>query len=158
MSGRRKSRGKSRARSRRGERRSRPDGGEPAWGPAPRGHGVRQRAGHCKVSGWAFASPRCVVWLCRPITWRRPKVTALPATSPALKLIVATLASSRYPHDEAVEVGRQVGTQLAGVVASTIDEGGFSTAQKPTPDKVHARRTNDPSVMPDHAFAVDFEP
>ena len=54
-----------------------------------------------------------------------------------------------------------MGTQVAGVVASTIDEGGFSTAQELTPDKVHAWRTNDPSVMPDHAFAVenrDFEP
>jgi len=66
----------------------------------------------------------------------------------------ATIASSRYPHNATVEVGRQVCTEVAGVVASTIDEGGFSTAQELTPDEVHARRTNDPSVMPDHAFAV----
>src|SRR5262249_15222830 len=54
-----------------------------------------------------------------------------------------------------------MGTEVTGVVASAIDEGGFSAAQELTADEVHARRTNDPSVMPDHAFAVengDFEP
>ena len=54
-----------------------------------------------------------------------------------------------------------MGAEVAGVVASTIDEGGFSAAQELTPDKIHAGRTNDPSVMPDHALAVenrDFEP
>jgi hypothetical protein len=51
--------------------------------------------------------------------------------------------------------------QLASVVAGPIDESGFSTAHELTPHKIHAGRTNDPSVMPDHAFAVenrDFEP
>jgi hypothetical protein len=54
-----------------------------------------------------------------------------------------------------------MGGQLAGVVAGTIDEGGFSTAHELTPHKIHAWRTNDPSIMADHAFAVenrDFEP
>jgi len=54
-----------------------------------------------------------------------------------------------------------MGAEVAGIVASTIDQGGFSTAQELRSHEIHARRTNDPAVMAEHAFAVEdrhFEP
>ena len=48
-----------------------------------------------------------------------------------------------------------MGAEVAGVVASTIDQGGFSTAHELSPHKIHPRRCNDPSVMLEPAFAVE---
>jgi hypothetical protein len=41
------------------------------------------------------------------------------------------------------------------VVASTIDQGGFATAQELSSHKIHSWRTNDAAVMTDHALAVE---
>ena len=65
------------------------------------------------------------------------------------------------PRQAAVEIGRQMRAQVAGVVAGAVDQGGLSAAQELHPHQIHAGRGNDPAVMADHALAVEnrqFEP
>ena len=44
--------------------------------------------------------------------------------------------------------------KLADVVASTIDQSGFSTAKELCPHQIHARRGNHAPIMADHTLAV----
>src|SRR5215471_7433084 len=48
-----------------------------------------------------------------------------------------------------------MGAQVTGVVASTIDQGGFSTAHELSPHKIHPRRRNDPSVVLEPSLAIE---
>ena len=48
-----------------------------------------------------------------------------------------------------------MGAEIAGVVASTIDQGGFSTAHELSPHQIHPWRWNNPAVMPKPALAVE---
>jgi hypothetical protein len=45
--------------------------------------------------------------------------------------------------------------EITGVVAGTIDQGGFSTAHKLSPHKIHPRRRNDPAVVLESALAIE---
>ena len=45
--------------------------------------------------------------------------------------------------------------QVSGVIAGTIDQCRFSTAQERSAYQVHARGRNDPTIMADHSFAIE---
>src|ERR1700751_4111077 len=48
-----------------------------------------------------------------------------------------------------------MGAEIAGVVASAIDQSGFSTAHELSPHEVHPRRRDDPSVVLKPALAIE---
>jgi hypothetical protein len=48
--------------------------------------------------------------------------------------------SSSHPSNAVIEIGRQMSTKVAGVVGSTIDQRGFSTAHELCSHKIHPRR------------------
>src|SRR5262249_26322897 len=106
-------------------------------------HNITTASGHRLVERrlWRFGRQPC----------RPDRAIAKSGIAPSTWQRHSGFASSRYPRNTSVEIGCQMGTEVTGVVASAIDEGGFSAAQELTADEVHARRTNDPSVMPDHA-------
>ena len=54
-----------------------------------------------------------------------------------------------------IEIRCQMGAKVAGVVASSVDQSGFSTAQELRPHQIHARRGNHAPVMADHTLAVE---
>ncbi len=55
-----------------------------------------------------------------------------------------------------MEVRRQVGAQVAGVIAGAIDKARFAASQERHPHQVHPRRIDDDSpVMADTTFAVE---
>ena len=68
---------------------------------------------------------------------------------------ILILGFSPGTRDAAIEVRRQMGAQLAGVVAGSVDQGGFSTAQELRPHQIHAGRGNDAAIVADHSLAVE---
>src|ERR1700745_1139759 len=45
--------------------------------------------------------------------------------------------------------------QVSRVIAGTIDQCRFSTAQKRSAYQIHARGRNDPTIMTNHSFAIE---
>ena len=68
---------------------------------------------------------------------------------------VASFASNHFACEAAVEVGHQMCAKVTGIVASAIDQRGFSAAHKLRTHQVHAWRRNNAAIMPDPAFAVE---
>jgi hypothetical protein len=48
-----------------------------------------------------------------------------------------TFASSHFSRGAAVEIRHQMRAEIAGVIASTIDQSGFSTAHELSPHQIH---------------------
>ena len=48
-----------------------------------------------------------------------------------------------------------MGAEIAGVVTSTIDQRGFSTAHELSPHEIHPWRCDDPSVVLEPALAIE---
>src|SRR6516165_7295022 len=45
--------------------------------------------------------------------------------------------------------------QVSGVIAGTIDQCRFSTAQERSAYQIHASGRNDPTIMTDHSFTIE---